>query len=198
MYLQSLLVVFCLLICCYSQDTTQDPLLPENDPRNFPDQNATKMVELGGKHWVKKRTYKVTTQEGEPTCEYAEILAKVTENEYTLKLGAKLGSRWTSNQQKLILEITGEHPAPNVLKFTRLRADGPLGHPLLYSDYNKCHIVRIMKKNSEDYVCDLLLTNEAAKESPPTDCEEKFTKYCPGTPIEVYKAGCDKPGTKTP
>ncbi|CAN7997761.1 unnamed protein product, partial [Ixodes pacificus] len=50
--------------------------------------------------------------QGKPTCEYAKILGKVKENEYTLELGAKLGSGWTSNQQKLFLETTGEHPAP--------------------------------------------------------------------------------------
>uniref|UniRef100_A0A0K8RI78 Putative salivary lipocalin n=1 Tax=Ixodes ricinus TaxID=34613 RepID=A0A0K8RI78_IXORI len=197
MYLQSLLAIFCLLICSYSQVTAEVTTLPEDDPKNFPDQNATKLVELDGKHWVKKRTYKVMTQEVEPTCEYAEILKKVKETEYTLKLGAKLGSRWTSNQQPLFLETTDKHPAPNVLKFIRLRDDGPLGHPLLYSDYKECHIVRIKKKGSEEYRCDLLLTNDAAKRSPPSDCETKFNKYCQGPQIEVYSNDCDKTGPKT-
>ncbi|XP_040070929.1 uncharacterized protein LOC115318275 [Ixodes scapularis] len=197
MYLQSLLVIFCLLICSYSQDTAGVTPLPEDDPRNFQQQNATKLVQLRGRHWVKKRTYEVTTPKGKPTCEYAEILDEVKENEYTLELGAKLGSEWTTNQQALSLETTNPHSAPNVLKFTRLRADGPLGHPLLYSDYQDCHIVRIKKKDSTDYRCDMLLTNEAAKKSPPTDCEEKFTKYCKGASYEVYSTSCDETGTKT-
>uniref|UniRef100_A0A6B0V1H2 Putative salivary lipocalin n=1 Tax=Ixodes ricinus TaxID=34613 RepID=A0A6B0V1H2_IXORI len=197
MYLQSLLVIFCLLICSYSQDTTQKPPLPEDDPANFRDQNARKMVKLAGRHWVKKRTYNVTTPKGKPTCEYAEIIKKVPGNKYTLKLGAKLKSRWTSANQTLLLVKTGNHSAPNVLNFIRLSADGPLGHPLLYSDYRDCHIVRIMKKNSTDYRCDMLLTKEAAKSSPPDECEKRFTQYCQGTPVEVYRNSCDERRTTT-
>uniref|UniRef100_V5GZQ8 Salivary lipocalin n=1 Tax=Ixodes ricinus TaxID=34613 RepID=V5GZQ8_IXORI len=130
MYLLSLFVIFYLSICSHSQDATKALPLPEDDPENFPYQNATKLVELNGRHWVKKRTYNITTPEGAPTCEYAKIHGKMTENEYTLELGAKLGSgRWTSQNQTLLLETTGLHPAPNVLNFTRLRADGPLGSP---------------------------------------------------------------------
>uniref|UniRef100_A0A0K8RA87 Putative salivary lipocalin n=1 Tax=Ixodes ricinus TaxID=34613 RepID=A0A0K8RA87_IXORI len=198
MYLQSLLVIFCLIICSYSQDTAGVTPLPEDDPRNFQQQDATKLVELSGIHWVKKRTYKVTTEQGESTCEYAKIYGKTaTEDGYTLELGAKLGSTWTSKNQTLLLEKTEPHPKPNVLKFTRLKADGPLGHPLLYSDYQKCHIVRIMKKNSEDYRCDMLLTEEASKQSPPPECETKFAQYCNGISYDVYSISCDERGTKT-
>ncbi|EEC07603.1 hypothetical protein IscW_ISCW024348, partial [Ixodes scapularis] len=49
---------------------------------------------------------------GAPTCEYAQIQSKVKENEYTLELGAKFGSKRVSNQQTLFLETTGKHPAP--------------------------------------------------------------------------------------
>uniref|UniRef100_A0A147BI24 Putative salivary lipocalin n=1 Tax=Ixodes ricinus TaxID=34613 RepID=A0A147BI24_IXORI len=149
MYLQSLLVIFCLLICSYSQGTVQKPPLPEDVPANFLDQNATNLVGLSGTHWVKRRTYNVTTESGEVTCEYAKILGKVGENEYNLQLGAKIGSTWTSGNQTLFLEKTGNHTAPNVLNFTRLSVDGRLGHPLLYSDYTNCSIVRIMKNNSD-------------------------------------------------
>uniref|UniRef100_A0A0K8R876 Putative salivary lipocalin n=1 Tax=Ixodes ricinus TaxID=34613 RepID=A0A0K8R876_IXORI len=196
MYLQSLLVIFCLLICSYSQDTTQKPPLPEDDPANFRDQNARKLVKLAGRHWVKKRTYNVTTPKGKPTCEYAEILKKLTGNRYTLKLGAKFGSNWTSGNQTLLLKKTGDHLAPNVLNFTRLSADGPLGHPLLYSDYKTCHIVRIMKKNSTDYRCDLLLLNGAAKNEPPKECEKKFETYCKGPAVEVYNRSCGTKGAE--
>uniref|UniRef100_A0A0K8R8A6 Putative salivary lipocalin n=1 Tax=Ixodes ricinus TaxID=34613 RepID=A0A0K8R8A6_IXORI len=198
MYLQSLLVIFCLLICSYSQDTTKKTPLPEDDPENFRDQNATKLVGLGGTHWVKRRTYNVTTERGKVTCEYAKILGKVKENEYNLQLGAKIGSTWTSGNQTLFLEKTGNHSAPNVLNFTRLIAAGRQGHPLLYSDYKVCHIVRIKKNNSEDYICDLLLTNEAANENPPDDCEKKFRKYCLGDPVEVYSSSCNETVPKTP
>uniref|UniRef100_A0A0K8RA65 Putative salivary lipocalin n=1 Tax=Ixodes ricinus TaxID=34613 RepID=A0A0K8RA65_IXORI len=197
MYVQSLLVnllsfrfVVTLKIQLYK------PPLPEDDPKNFSDQNATKLVELSGTHWVKRRTYNVTTKSGEVTCEYAKILGKVGENVYTLQLGAKIGSTWTSGNQTLLLEKSGNHSAPNVLNFTRLSADGPLGHPLLYSDYRKCHIVRIMKKNSTDYRCDMLLTMEAAKSDPPADCETKFKKYCPGDAVEVYRSDCDETGPR--
>nr|AAY66754.1 putative secreted protein [Ixodes scapularis] len=192
MYVLSLLVIFCLSICSYSQDTAGATPLPEDDPKNFPYQDARKLAELGGTHWVKRRTYEVTTLQGKPTCEYAKILDKVKEDVYNLELGAKLGSKWTSKQQTLSLETTDSHPAPNVLKFTRLRADGRLGHPLLYSDYKNCHIVRIKKKDSEEYRCDLLLTNGAAKQNPPPECETKFQEYCSGIPVEVYSDDCDK------
>uniref|UniRef100_A0A6B0V0V5 Putative salivary lipocalin n=1 Tax=Ixodes ricinus TaxID=34613 RepID=A0A6B0V0V5_IXORI len=197
MYLRSLLVIFCLLICSYSQDAAPAPPLPEDDPANFRYQNASKLVELGGRHWVKRRTYIVTTPQGKPTCEYAEILGTLVGNVYTLKLGAKFGSRWTSANQTLLLVTTGNHSAPNVLNFIRLSADGPLGHLLLYSDYRDCHIVRIMKKNSTDYRCDMLLTKEAAKSSPPDECEKRFTQYCQGTPVEVYRNSCDERRTTT-
>uniref|UniRef100_V5GK44 Putative licpodalin-4 1 n=1 Tax=Ixodes ricinus TaxID=34613 RepID=V5GK44_IXORI len=196
MYLLSLLVVFCLLLCSYCQDAAQATPLPEDDPENFQYQNATKLVELGGRHWVKRRTYNITTPQGKPTCEYAEILGKVNENVYTLQLGAKIGSTWRSANQTLLLVKTGNHSAPNVLNFTRLRADGPLNHPLLYSDYQDCHIVRIMKKNSTDYRCDMLLTKEAAKRSPPADCEGKFNEYCRGPRFEVYSDDCDEAAPK--
>uniref|UniRef100_A0A6B0UQF6 Putative salivary lipocalin n=1 Tax=Ixodes ricinus TaxID=34613 RepID=A0A6B0UQF6_IXORI len=120
MYLQSLLVIFCLLICSYSQETAKTNELPEDDPKNFQHQNATKLVKLRGRHWVKRRTYNITTPKGKPTCEYAKILDKVEENVYTLKLGAKLKSRWTSANQTLLLKTTGNHSAPNMLNFTRL------------------------------------------------------------------------------
>uniref|UniRef100_V5GJ04 Putative lipocalin n=1 Tax=Ixodes ricinus TaxID=34613 RepID=V5GJ04_IXORI len=103
MYLQSLLVIFCLLICSYSQGTVQKPPLPEDDPKNFRDQNATKLVGLSGTHWVKRRTYNVTTESGEVTCEYAKILGKLGENEYNLQLGAKIGSTWTSGKSNIVL-----------------------------------------------------------------------------------------------
>uniref|UniRef100_A0A0K8R856 Putative salivary lipocalin n=1 Tax=Ixodes ricinus TaxID=34613 RepID=A0A0K8R856_IXORI len=196
MYLQSLLVIFCLLICSYSQDTTQKPPLPEDDPANFRDQNATKLVELGGTHWVKRRTYNVTTERGKVTCEYAKILGKVKENEYDLQLGAKIGSTWTSGNQTLFLEKTGNHTAPNVLNFTRLSVDGRLGHPLLYSDYKNCSIVRIMKNNSDVYRCDLLLLNGAAKNEPPKECEKKFETYCKGPAVEVYNRSCGTKGAE--
>nr|AAT92158.1 truncated histamine binding protein [Ixodes pacificus] len=155
-----------------------------------------KMVELPGTHWVKRRTYRVTTTQVEPTCEYAKIHGMVKENEYNLELGAKVGSRWQSQNQTLDLETTGSHPAPNVLKFSRLQADGRLGHPLLYSDYEKCSIVRIMKKDSSEYRCDMLLLNEAAKNDPPTECEERFKTYCTGTPVEVYRSSCEATGAE--
>uniref|UniRef100_A0A6B0V227 Putative salivary lipocalin n=1 Tax=Ixodes ricinus TaxID=34613 RepID=A0A6B0V227_IXORI len=198
MYLQSLLVIFCLLICSYSQDAATTKKLPEDDPKNFKKQNATKLVKLRGRHWVKRRTYNVTTEWGEPTCEYAKIIKKVPENKYNLKLGAKLGSTWTSGNQTLLLEKTGNHSAPNVLNFTRLSADGRQGHPPLYSNYKDCHIVRIKKNNSGAYICDLLLTNEAANKNPPDDCEKKFTKYCLGDPVEVYNSSCNETVPKTP
>ncbi|XP_040070926.1 uncharacterized protein LOC120843587 [Ixodes scapularis] len=198
MYLQSLLVIFCLLIFSHSQGTAEVTTLPEDDPKNFKEQNAKKLVELGGTHWVKKRTYEVTTPMGNPTCEYAKIYGETTTGDgYTLELGAKLGSKWTSKNQTLLFKTTGQHPAPNVLLFSRLQADGPLGHPLLYSDYKVCHIVRILKKDSPDYRCDLLLTNEAAKESPPAACEAKFQEYCKGPWYESYKSNCDETGPKT-
>uniref|UniRef100_A0A0K8RA48 Putative salivary lipocalin n=1 Tax=Ixodes ricinus TaxID=34613 RepID=A0A0K8RA48_IXORI len=191
MYLQFPLVVFCLLICSYSQGTAETTPLPEDDPKNFQYQNATKLVGLSGRHWVKRRTYNVTTQVGEPTCEYAEIRGKVKENEYTLELGAYLGSKWTSKNQTLFLEITSDHQAPNVLNFTRLTADGRLGHPLLYSDYENCSIVRIKKTDPSVYVCDLLLLNGAAKDEPPRECKERFEKYCKGAAVEVYRSSCE-------
>uniref|UniRef100_A0A0K8R8I4 Putative salivary lipocalin n=1 Tax=Ixodes ricinus TaxID=34613 RepID=A0A0K8R8I4_IXORI len=196
MYLQALLVIFCLLICSYSQETAKTNELPEDDPKNFKKQNATKLVKLRGRHWVKRRTYNVTTEWGEPTCEYAEIIKKVPGNKYTLQLGAKIGSTWTSANQTLLLKKTGRHPAPNMLNFTRLRADGRQGHLLLYSNYRNCSIVRIMKKNSTVYVCDLLLRNRAAKNDPPKECEEKFKTYCNGTAIEVYNSSCEAKGTE--
>ncbi|EEC16377.1 hypothetical protein IscW_ISCW012728, partial [Ixodes scapularis] len=49
---------------------------------------------------------------GESTCEYAQIHGKVKENEYTLELGAKYGSMWSSKNQTMFLETTGQHPAP--------------------------------------------------------------------------------------
>uniref|UniRef100_A0A0K8R926 Putative salivary lipocalin n=1 Tax=Ixodes ricinus TaxID=34613 RepID=A0A0K8R926_IXORI len=196
MYIQSILVIFCLLICSYSQVAAKKKQLPEDDPKNFKYQNATKLVKLGGRHWVKRRTYNVTKFE-KVTCEYAEILKRARKDKYTLKLGAKLESNWTSGNQTLLLKKTGDHLAPNVLNFTRLSDDGPLGHPLLYSNYKDCHIVRIMKKNSTEYRCDLLLTNGAAKQAPPPDCETRFKKYCPGTPVEVYSNDCDNTGPKT-
>uniref|UniRef100_V5ICA9 Putative licpodalin-4 1 n=1 Tax=Ixodes ricinus TaxID=34613 RepID=V5ICA9_IXORI len=198
MYLQSLLVIFCLLICSYSQDAATTKKLPEDDPENFQYQNATRLVKLGGRHWVERRTYNVTTPRGAPTCEYAEILKKVKENRYILKLGAKFESnRWTSKNQTLLLKRTGNHSAPNVLNFTRLSADGRQGHPLLYSNYKDCHIVRIKKNNSDVYICDLLLTNEAANKNPPHDCETKFKEYCLGTPVEVYSRSCNETVPKT-
>uniref|UniRef100_A0A0K8R8B1 Putative salivary lipocalin n=1 Tax=Ixodes ricinus TaxID=34613 RepID=A0A0K8R8B1_IXORI len=76
MYLLSLLVIFCLLLCSYCQDAAQPTQLPEDDPKNFQYQNATKLVELCGRHWVKRRTYNITTPQGKPTCEYAEVHCK--------------------------------------------------------------------------------------------------------------------------
>uniref|UniRef100_A0A6B0V3H3 Putative salivary lipocalin n=1 Tax=Ixodes ricinus TaxID=34613 RepID=A0A6B0V3H3_IXORI len=192
MYLQSLLVIFCLLICSYSQETAKTKKLPEDDPKNFKKQNATKRVKLRGRHWVKRRTHNVTTEWGEPTCEYAEIIKKVPGNKYTIKLGAKLGSRWTSGNQTLFLKKTGSHPAPNMLNFTRLRADGRQGHLLLYSNYRNCSIVRIKRRDPNEYVCDLLLLNGAAKHEPPSECEERFQKYCKGDAVEVYDSSCEK------
>uniref|UniRef100_A0A0K8RBY6 Putative salivary lipocalin n=1 Tax=Ixodes ricinus TaxID=34613 RepID=A0A0K8RBY6_IXORI len=72
MYLLSIFVIFCLSICSHSQDTTEATPLPEDDPQNFQYQNATKLVELNGTHWVKRRTYNVTTSQRAPTCEYAK------------------------------------------------------------------------------------------------------------------------------
>uniref|UniRef100_A0A6B0UCD1 Putative lipocalin n=1 Tax=Ixodes ricinus TaxID=34613 RepID=A0A6B0UCD1_IXORI len=58
MYLQSLLVIFCLLICSYSQDTTEKPPLPEDDEENFPDQYATKAGTSGRRTSLRrKKTY---------------------------------------------------------------------------------------------------------------------------------------------
>uniref|UniRef100_V5HY49 Putative secreted protein n=1 Tax=Ixodes ricinus TaxID=34613 RepID=V5HY49_IXORI len=112
MYLQSLLVIFCLLICSYSQDTAETPPLPEDDPANFRYQDATKLVELGGRHWVKRRTYTVRTQMGEPICEYAQIHGKVKDNEYTLELGAKKGI--PGGQSKNTNTVLGNHrPTPS-------------------------------------------------------------------------------------
>uniref|UniRef100_A0A0K8RGC9 Putative salivary lipocalin n=1 Tax=Ixodes ricinus TaxID=34613 RepID=A0A0K8RGC9_IXORI len=197
MYLQSLLVIFCLLICSYSQGAATTKKLPEDDPKNFQHQNATKLVKLGGTHWVKRRTYNVTTKSGKVTCEYAKILKKVTEKKYILQLGAKFESKWTSKNQTLLLKKTRNHSAPNVLNFTRLSADGRQGHPLLYSNYKDCHIVRIKKNNSDVYICDLLLTNEAANKNPPDDCETKFKEYCLGTPVVVYNSTCNETVPKT-
>uniref|UniRef100_A0A0K8R8H8 Putative salivary lipocalin n=1 Tax=Ixodes ricinus TaxID=34613 RepID=A0A0K8R8H8_IXORI len=71
MYLQSLLAAFCLLMGSYSQET--DPL-PVEDPKHFGDQDATKVVVLTGQHWVKMRTYNVSSKRGDPKCEYAQIV----------------------------------------------------------------------------------------------------------------------------
>uniref|UniRef100_V5GK19 Putative lipocalin n=1 Tax=Ixodes ricinus TaxID=34613 RepID=V5GK19_IXORI len=110
MYVQSLLVIFCLFICSYSQDTAHKPPLPEDDPKNFSDQNATKLVELSGTHWVKRRTYNVTTKSGEVTCEYAKILRTRWEKMYTpYNWETEIGSTWTSGNQTLFLEKSGNH-----------------------------------------------------------------------------------------
>lgn len=42
-----------------------------------------------------------------------------------------------------------------------------------------------------EYRCDMLLSDEAAKNDPPTTCEEKFKTYCTGTPVEVYSSSCE-------
>uniref|UniRef100_A0A0K8RGJ0 Putative salivary lipocalin n=1 Tax=Ixodes ricinus TaxID=34613 RepID=A0A0K8RGJ0_IXORI len=196
MYLQSLLASFCLLIGSHSQGTAETTPLPEDDPKNFKYQDATQMVQLPGTHWVKRRTYKVTTTPEEPTCEYAIIHNKLNEKQYTLELGAKVGSKWRSQNQTLELQTTGGHTVPNVLSFSRLQAEGRMGHPLLYSDYKECSIVRIKKKDPSEYVCALLLLNEAAKNEPPSECKERFKTYCKGEAVEVYRSSCVTTGAE--
>uniref|UniRef100_V5HJ43 Putative licpodalin-4 1 n=1 Tax=Ixodes ricinus TaxID=34613 RepID=V5HJ43_IXORI len=187
MYLLSLLAIFCLLMGSYSQDT-----LPEDDPANFDDQDATKMAGLTGKHWVKRRTYAAPSSRGEATCEYAQIVSfddGKGKTNYILELGAKFGETWIRRNQTLTLKTSGQHPQPNVMQFVRNRADELQEHKLLYSDYDSCSIVRIKRKTAGLF-CDLLLYEGAADAEPPSPCKEKFQQYCSGGTVEVYTPDC--------
>uniref|UniRef100_V5H152 Putative licpodalin-4 1 n=2 Tax=Ixodes ricinus TaxID=34613 RepID=V5H152_IXORI len=161
-------VVF--LFCSHSRSTTEAPRLPEDDPKNFPDQNATKSVELGGRHWVKRRTYTVTTSTGGPTCEYAQINGKVKENEYALELGAKFRSMWISRNLNIVVwKPPGQHPRAERAQFyqTKAMTDHWVIH--FYTLITKdCHIVRIIEKRiTYKYNrCDLLLTDGGCKRRP--------------------------------
>ncbi|XP_029842164.2 uncharacterized protein LOC115325567 [Ixodes scapularis] len=189
MYVQSLLAIFCLLMGSYSQETGKQP---EEDVANFEDQDLTKMLDVTGKHWVKRRTHEVTSPYGDPKCEYARIFGSADgagEKTYTLVLGARFGKTWVTRNQTLVLTNSGGHPKPNVMKFVRNRVDGLQEHKLLYSNYEDCSIIRITKKGGGLF-CDLLLLESAASSDPPTPCKEKFEKYCAGNKIEVYTPDC--------
>uniref|UniRef100_V5GZ50 Putative licpodalin-4 1 n=1 Tax=Ixodes ricinus TaxID=34613 RepID=V5GZ50_IXORI len=196
MYLQSLVAIFCLLMGSYPQETdeatTTDPL-PEEDPNNFQDQDATQVVKLTGKYWVKTRTHKVSTPFGDPKCEYAQIVGGANAEEktnYILELGARFAEGWISKQQPLTLKKSGTHPQPNVMTFMRNTADGLQEHKLLYSNYDSCSIIRI-KRKTEGPFCDLLLHESAADAEPPSPCKEKFEDYCKGEKYEPYSADCE-------
>uniref|UniRef100_V5GLW3 Putative licpodalin-4 1 n=1 Tax=Ixodes ricinus TaxID=34613 RepID=V5GLW3_IXORI len=192
MYLQSLLAIFFPLIGSYSQETAETPtpvLLPEEDPQNFPDQYADQVVTMNGEHWVKERTYSV--MKPEPTCEYARIFDG-DGTKYNLQLGAKLRGKWTNQNQTLVLKTSGNHTKPNVMEFSRTKADGRQDHKLLYSNYKNCSIVRI-KRETQGLFCDLLLLGSAANSEPPSPCKEKFEKYCEGQKIQVYTSDCGTP-----
>ncbi|XP_029842175.2 uncharacterized protein LOC115325591 [Ixodes scapularis] len=189
MYLQSLLATFCLLMGSYSQET--DPL-PEEDPKNFPNQDARKVYYVSGKQWVKWRTYTATTPPGGYKCEYAQIVGGADgegEKNYTLEVGGRIGETWIRVNQTLVLKKSGSHPQPNVMQFQRNPDDGIQEHKLLYSDYDSCSIIRITRK-TEGLFCDLLLFRNAADAEPPSPCKEKFEEYCKGDRVEVYTSDC--------
>uniref|UniRef100_A0A0K8R8Y2 Putative salivary lipocalin n=1 Tax=Ixodes ricinus TaxID=34613 RepID=A0A0K8R8Y2_IXORI len=197
MYLQSLVAIFCLLMGSYPQETdeatTTDPL-PEEDPNNFQDQDATQVVKLTGKYWVTTRTHKVSTPFGDPKCEYAQIVGPadgVGEETYTLELGASVGPISKRKNLTLVLKTSGSHRQPNVMEFQRNSVDGPQEHKLLYSNYGDCAIVRIKKKDDTGLYCDLLQLGSTAGSDPPSLCKEKFEDYCKGEKYEPYSADCE-------
>uniref|UniRef100_A0A0K8R8S9 Putative salivary lipocalin n=1 Tax=Ixodes ricinus TaxID=34613 RepID=A0A0K8R8S9_IXORI len=155
--------------------------------------------------WLYYRTYKRVTNGCEHTCVYA----KVSENQpignvYQFLQEYKLGKERTSKKQTMTLYATPyktethaeERENDNAMRVSQSKgAQNGKSYQLIYSDYNKCDILRVTtNEKTNGHNCELYLHSNAVAGGVPPICEKVYGNACgkddPSYKQQVYYSWC--------
>ncbi|CAN7998084.1 unnamed protein product [Ixodes pacificus] len=139
--------------------------------------------------WLYYRTYKRETRGSEHTCVYA----KVSENQpignvYEFLQEYRLGEGETSTKISVTLYATpyrtekhaDERENDNAMRVSQTKdAQNGKRYQLIYSDYEKCDILRVLdESNGEWHACELYLHSNAVDNGVPPQCESVYGNAC--------------------
>nr|AAY66747.1 putative secreted protein [Ixodes scapularis] len=154
----------------------------------WPDQDIQKaLTNTDRESWLYYRTYKRETDGSEHTCVYA----KVSENQpngnvYEFVQKFRLGKETTSQQRAVTLYATpyktemhaNEREKDNAMLVSQTKgAQTGKKYQLIYSDYTKCDILRVLDE-SNGHACELYLHSTAVDGDVPAECESVYGNAC--------------------
>uniref|UniRef100_A0A147BW94 Putative salivary lipocalin n=1 Tax=Ixodes ricinus TaxID=34613 RepID=A0A147BW94_IXORI len=137
--------------------------------------------------WLYYRTYKRETDGCEHTCVYAKVGANQTiGNVYQFDQEYRLGKKETSKKIRMTLYATpyktemhaDERRNNNAMRVSQKKdARTGKGYQLIYSDYDKCDILRVLEEKN-GRACELYLRNNAVDDGVPKMCERVYGNAC--------------------
>nr|AAM93664.1 putative 22.5 kDa secreted protein [Ixodes scapularis] len=153
--------------------------------------------------WLYYRTYRRETDGSEHIC----VSAKVSENQpngsdYEFVQEYRLGTKEQNTRKTVTLYATPyktemhatQRQNNNAMRVSQKKdAQDGKGYQLIYSDYNKCDILRVLRENS-GHDCELYLHSKALDDGVPRECESVYGIACgkdePSYKQRVYYPWC--------
>uniref|UniRef100_V5IBZ3 Putative lipocalin-2 1 n=1 Tax=Ixodes ricinus TaxID=34613 RepID=V5IBZ3_IXORI len=137
--------------------------------------------------WLYYRTYKREMDGCEHTCVYAKVGAnQPIGNVYEFVQEYRLGKKETSKKQTVTLYATpykteahaDERQNNNAMRVSQ-KKDAQTGkrYQLIYSDYRKCDILRVLDETN-GHACELYLHSKAVDGGVPQMCENVYGNAC--------------------
>ncbi|XP_029824745.2 uncharacterized protein LOC115310493 [Ixodes scapularis] len=159
------------------------------------------------KSWMFYRSYSEYTGGSPHTCVYSNVDEKTSEGSlYTFEQGytfSKEGQNETKTLKlfattfiKESLYTSERRTTDNAMKVSKTEGatNGRL-YQLIYSDYKKCDILRVMDRMN-GYACELYLHNNAVDDGVPENCKTVYGNACgkddPSYTQQVYYPWCKK------
>uniref|UniRef100_A0A0K8R7M9 Putative salivary lipocalin n=1 Tax=Ixodes ricinus TaxID=34613 RepID=A0A0K8R7M9_IXORI len=150
---------------------------------------------LDRESWLYYRTYRRETDGSEHTC----VSAKVSENQpignvYEFLQEYRVGTEDRSTKKTVTLYATpyktathaAERENDNAMRVSHKKdAQDGKSYQLIYSDYNKCDILRVLDE-SNGHACELYLHSNAVDDGVPPECESVYGNAC-GNDHSSYK-----------
>nr|AAY66770.1 putative secreted salivary protein [Ixodes scapularis] len=184
-------LMLCSFLWCFLAivvDAKPGEIRMDEEETYWPDQDIQRALKNTDREsWLYYRTYKRETGGSEHTCVYA----KVSENQpngnvYEFVQKFKLGKEKTGPEQTVTLYATpyktethaNEREKDNAMLVSQTKdAETGKGYQLIYSDYHKCDILRVLDE-SNGHACELYLHSNIVDGGVPQNCERVYDNAC--------------------
>uniref|UniRef100_V5ICV6 Putative lipocalin-2 1 n=1 Tax=Ixodes ricinus TaxID=34613 RepID=V5ICV6_IXORI len=184
-------LMLCSFLWCFLAilvDAKPGEIRMDEEKTYWPDQDIQRALKNTDREsWLYYRTYKRETRGSKHTCVYAKVSEnQPNENVYKFVQGYRLGNETTSTKISMTLYATpykterhaAERQKNNAMRVSQNKdAKTGKGYQLIYSDYERCDILRVLDE-SNGHACELYLHSKVVDNGVPPKCEKVYGNAC--------------------